>query len=277
MKNEVIILGTGTSTGTPQLGCNCTVCTSNDLRDTRLRTSLLLKTKEKKTIVIDTTPDMRTQLLKHKVMSVDGCLITHDHADHLHGIDDLRPYCFGPPLKVIPVVASTKISNLLKDRFPYIFNATKLFGDDRPILGGGIPHLNLQAEELSKKKTNSINCCGEILELFNLPHGHTTTTGMYHEGLCYIPDCTSIADELVLELSQKKIDLLIIDCLQEDHHETHLNVEQAFNYIEKIAPKRAGLIHMNHETSHERLVKLARIRFPDGLVFPLVDNDRFEY
>ncbi len=277
MKNSVTILGTGTSTGTPQLGCSCKVCTSSDPRDKRLRTSLLIHTKQNKTIIIDTTPDLRTQLLSHSVMDIDGGIITHDHADHLHGIDDLRPYCFGPPKKDIPILCSTEIAPRLKERFPYIFKAEEIFNEKRPILGGGIPHLRMVEEELSCHELRSVNFIGEEFYFFNLPHGHTTTTGLYHQGLCYIPDCSSISSGLIDQLKELHISLLIIDCLQEEVHQTHLNTEQAFNYIELINPESAGLIHMNHEISHKGLEELANSRFNHGRVSPLVDNDRFEY
>ena len=102
-KTTITVLGTGTSTGIPQVGCSCVVCTSLDHRDQRMRSSIFIETKSGKNILVDTTPDLRTQLLNNKISMLDFAIITHDHADHLHGIDDLMPFCFGPPMREIPV------------------------------------------------------------------------------------------------------------------------------------------------------------------------------
>ena len=128
MTNKILILGSGTSTGIPIPGCLCEVCLSTNLKNKRLRTSIILKFKNddkkghsEKTLLIDTTPDLRQGLLNHKINNVDAAIITHTHADHLHGIDDLRPLCFGPPSKTIPIYTLPEDKQDLVQRFPYIF------------------------------------------------------------------------------------------------------------------------------------------------------------
>ena len=116
----MIALGTGTSTGIPMLGCFCVVCQSLDHRDKRLRTSIYLETSSGKRILVDTTPDLRTQFLSNQISDIDFVIMTHDHADHLHGIDDLRPLTFGPPAKVIPLYCNHPTKKQINDRFNFI-------------------------------------------------------------------------------------------------------------------------------------------------------------
>ena len=131
-KNELTILGSGTSTGVPMLDCDCQVCTSPKSENKRLRTAVLLKTGKGKTIIIDTPPDLRTQLLKEKINHVDGAIITHDHADHLHGLDDLRAYTFGPPRRSLPIFTHPIHAHYLRKRFG--------FGKYDSLIAGGRYH-----------------------------------------------------------------------------------------------------------------------------------------
>ncbi len=259
------------------VGCLCAVCTSQDPYDFRLRTSLLLQTASGKTILVDASPDLRTQLLRWKVATIDGALITHDHADHLHGIDDLRPFCFGPPKKQIPIVVSDKIAPTLCQRFDYIFKADELFHQDRPILGGGIPLLKLMPQTLEDRQVSKICVAGELFQLFLLPHGHTFTTGLIHQSMAYIPDCQNVSSEILDYLEKCKLELLIIDCLQVAPHDTHLNVQMAFDYSKKIKAKKTRFIHMNHELSHQQLLTLASQHFNDQQALPAYDNEMLEY
>ena len=118
-ENSILILGSGTSTGIPIPRCSCSTCTSSNPKDHRFRTSLLLQTAQGSNILIDTTPDLRSQVLINQVEKIDGVVITHDHADHIHGIDDLRPFCFGPPLHPIPLWTSQHNAKTIISRFPY--------------------------------------------------------------------------------------------------------------------------------------------------------------
>ncbi len=266
-KNKVTILGSGTSVGIPQVGCSCLVCTSLDHRDQRLRTSIFLETKNNKKILIDTTPDLRTQLLNNKISALDFAIITHDHADHLHGIDDLRPFSFGPPTKIIPVFANEETTNSVQKRFPYIFDTS-----GKPNLGGGIPKLALSSVEIEK----DIIIEGEKFFFFNYPHAHTETMGFIHDDFAYIVDCMELPERTLEILKQKKLKLLIIDCLRKKSHGTHLNVDKCFEYIKVIKPDRTGLIHIGHDLSHIALSELAMKEFGES-VFPLYDGQKLIY
>ena len=269
-KNSVIALGTGTSTGIPMIGCKCKVCTSLDHRDQRLRTSIFIETAAGKKILVDTTPDLRTQFLSNKISDVDFVIMTHDHADHLHGIDDLRPLTFGPPIREIGIYCNHNTYESIEKRFQYIFMKRDL--KKNPILGGGIPRLKLKECELLKEMTIE----GEEFFFFNYPHGDGETMGFIHQGLAYIVDCMEIPPELVSILKSKKIHLLILDCLQRGPHMTHLTVDRAFNYIKEINPERTGLIHVGHDLFQRELLALTSAHFGPK-VFPLYDQLKLLY
>lgn len=266
-KNVITILGSGTSTGVPLVGCACPVCTSLDHRDQRLRTSLFIETKNGQRIIVDTGPDLRTQLLANKITAIDFAIITHEHADHLHGIDDLRPFSFGPPVREIPVFTNAPTKKFIEERYPYIFQK-----NSRPSIGGGIPKLNIQAVEM--EKTTKVN--GEDFFFFSYPHGYGVTMGFIHESFAYIVDCFELPDHLIEILKAKKLKLLVIDCLQRKSHQTHLTVEKSFEYIREINPEKTGLIHMSHDLSHRVLSDLASAAFGSN-VFPVYDQMKLSY
>ncbi len=268
--NTMIALGTGTSTGIPMLGCHCPVCTSLDHRDKRLRTSIYIETRKGKKILVDTTPDLRTQFIRSKISDIDFAIITHDHADHLHGIDDLRPLTFGPPKKEIPIYTNEITKKIIVDRFQYIF--MKRDPKLNPVIGGGIPKLAIHAVELEK----TIIIEGEEFIFFNYPHGHGTTMGFIHETMAYIVDCMEIPDHIIKILADKKLKLLILDCLQIGAHSTHLTVDKSFEYIKKIKPDRCGLIHMGHDLFHSQLEQMTNHEF-GKTVFPLYDELQINY
>ncbi|MBY0413316.1 MAG: MBL fold metallo-hydrolase [Bdellovibrionales bacterium] len=266
-KNRITVLGTGTSTGIPMLGCSCSVCTSLDHRDQRMRTSIFIETKKGKKFLVDTSPDLRSQLLSNKISALDFVIITHDHADHLHGIDDLRPLSFGPPPRDIPVYTNSETKKSIEVRFPYIF-AFK----NKPMIGGGVPRLNLVSVELEK----NITIEGEEFFFFNYPHGHGVTMGFIHDDFAYIVDCMELSPHIIKILRERKLKLLIIDCLQRKDHSTHLTVEKCFGYIREIKPEQTGLIHMGHDLSHNVIESLASTEF-DESVFPLYDSQKLFY
>lgn len=267
--NKITVLGSGTSTGVPILGCNCQVCQSNDVRNKRFRTSALIQLHSKKNILIDASPDLRTQLLPQKIDRVDGVIITHDHADHTHGIDDLRPFGFKAK-KALPVFADASTANDLTRKFPYIFNRDQYFSG-KAILGGGIPLLDLVVT-----KDGPRTLFDEDFEFFSLPHGHTNTLGVRHRKMAWITDCREIPTEIVKKLSEQELELLFIDCLRPLPHETHLHLELTLKYISEIKPKLAVLIHMGHEwdylTLNSELVKRGVKN-----TFPATDGQHFLY
>jgi phosphoribosyl 1,2-cyclic phosphate phosphodiesterase len=264
---KVKILGSGTSTGIPMLGCDCEVCTSSNQKNKRLRTSFLIETNTGKNILIDTTPDLRTQLLRENITHIDAVIITHDHADHVHGIDDLRPLCFGRN-EPIPVYTYKECADALRAKFPYIFEKS-YFNKDKPVLGGGIPKLELHEVKLSE---NTI--CGETVFMKLLPHGHTQTLGIIINGLAITVDCAEIPSNFTADINKRGIDIHIIDCVNTGSHQTHMTVETAFDFIRKSRAKKTGLIHMGHKLDHDELEALCRKEFPDHSVFVTFDQQQ---
>ncbi|WP_127715755.1 MBL fold metallo-hydrolase [Halobacteriovorax sp. HLS] len=272
MNNIITILGSGTSTGIPMLGCKCEICQSDDPMNKRLRTSIYIETAKGLSFIVDTGPDLRTQLLNNKIEKVDFAFITHDHADHVHGIDDLRPFCFGPPAREIPIYTHSACKIDLEKRFPYIFQRDKVFTSKNPILGGGIPSLNL--EEIDENKPLTIG--EDKFDFLLLNHGNSKTLGIIHSGFAYIIDCHELTQEQVQYLNSLSLELLIIDCVTSLEHKTHLSKTKAFEYIEQISPKRAGLIHMGHFLEHNKLAQEAKnIKNID--VFVTYDSMQIKY
>lgn len=270
--NQVTILGSGTSTGVPLLGCSCPVCLSTDPKDKRLRTSVFIETSQGKKILVDTTPDLRAQFLEHNITDLDFALITHDHADHIHGIDDLRPLCFKDGGKTIPILTDESHLKSITGRFPYIFQSDKIFSKDKPVLGGGIPNLTLHEVALGKP----FNAEEEIFTFFLLPHGYTKTLGFVHEKMAYLVDCASVAEDIIVDLMKRNLDLVIIDSVRVKPHKTHLNFDQAIEVIKKINPKKGLLIHMSHDLSHMQIIeKCQGLTHPD--ISPAYDGQKLSY
>ena len=267
--NKITILGSGTSTGVPILGCKCSVCQSNDQRNKRLRTSALIETDSAKTILIDASPDLRTQLLKTKTDTLDAVIITHDHADHTHGIDDVRPFTFRKK-EPIPVFTDSYSTETLTNKYPYIFQRKKVFAN-KPIIGGGIPML-----DLFTVKDQLQDICGEEFEFHSLPHGHGDSLCFRHKKMAYIVDCREIPEHVIKSFRDAKLEILIIDCLRFEPHQTHLHLDLALKYIEEIAPIKAILTHMGHEFDYLDLIHQLTIRGSKN-VFPAIDGQSFLY
>lgn len=267
--NKITILGSGTSTGVPILGCNCLVCQSNDLRNKRFRTSAVIGLPSGKNILIDASPDLRSQLLRSKIDMLDAVIITHDHADHTHGMDDLRPFGFKAK-KALPVYSDASAARDLTRKFPYIFDRENYF-QDKAILGGGIPQLDLKITQAGPDKI-----LDEDFEFFSLPHGHENTLGIRHSKMAYIVDCREIPLDVLKKLSDSKLDLLIIDCLRPQPHQTHLYLDRTLEYIEVIQPKLAVLTHMSHEWDYLNLMSTL-IRRGLKNIIPAIDGEVFLY
>lgn len=245
------------------------VCKSTDPRNKRLRTSALIHFSSGKKILIDASPDLRTQLLRSNVDSLDGVIITHDHADHTHGMDDLRPFGFQKKA-ALPVFAEEGAARDLTRKFPYIFDSKKYF-ENKAILGGGIPLLELKITAPGKS-----SILDEEFEFFPLPHGHEDTFGILHGKLAYLVDCRMIPEETLNKLRDRKLDLLIIDCLRPHPHQTHLHLDLTLQYIAHIAPKTAILTHMGHEWDYLELMKELQKRGVKN-TFPAIDGQSFLY
>jgi phosphoribosyl 1,2-cyclic phosphate phosphodiesterase len=250
------ILGSGTSTGVPLVGCSCATCLSTDPRDKRLRPSLLVESATT-SVVIDTSADFRYQMLREKVQKIDAVVFTHHHFDHIGGFDDLRAYNF-MLRKALPIYLMQETMENLRRTFLYAFT-------DTGQKGGGVPVV----------KEHIINtepfCIGDI-DFLPIPmmHGAMRVNG-YRIGNCaYCTDTNFISEESLALLTN--LDVLILDALRYEAHTTHFNVEQAIAVAKRIAAKQTYFTHIAHNIKHDelepRLPSSIAISF-DGLHFQL--------
>lgn len=224
---EIEFLGTGTSTGVPQLRCDCEVCRSSDPRDKRLRASAIVRYMGK-SILIDCGPDFRTQMLRASDDNLDAMLITHIHYDHVGGIDDLRAWCLGQDF---PIFARQDVIDNLHARLPYCFA-------EHPY--PGTPQLNITAVREGEPFR-----IGDI-EVLPLPvmHYRLPILGFRIGPLAYITDAKTIAPEVIDSL--KGIPLLVINALRHKEHLSHLNLNQSLSIVKEINPGAAYLTHFSH-------------------------------
>ncbi len=231
---DITILGTGTSSGIPVIGCDCPVCRSTDPRNWRTRCSVLLHYAEYN-ILIDTATDLRQQALREDIRHIDAVLYTHSHADHVHGIDDLRSFSLRSQ-KAIPLYGSAHTLERIRDNFNYIFNES-----EDP---GYVPKLALFPVE------TSFELFGLTITPIPLEHGQMPVFGYRCGPFAYLTDCNGIP-ESSLELL-KGLELLILDGLRFKPHNTHFNIPQAIRMAEKIAARQTLLTHLSHEVDHPR-------------------------
>lgn len=233
---KVIILGSGTSSGVPTIGCTCPVCTSFDSRNKRNRSSIYVQ-KGKTSLVIDTATEFRLQMLEHHICELDGVLITHDHADHLHGLDDLRSLTWHKPM---PLYGRKEVLDEIKRRFSYIFMETQK--------GGGKPRLELNIIDRNPFQL------GEI-DILPIPvwHGALDIRAYRLDNIAYVTDCNVIPEESMKHLMD--LDLLIVDALRYKPHSTHFSIDQALEVIKKTRPRKALLTHFSHDVDHTELAR----------------------
>ncbi len=223
---RITFLGTGTSTGVPQIGCTCRVCTSTDPRDNRLRTSAMVEFNGKN-ILIDCGPDFRQQLLRWPVPRIDAVLITHIHYDHTGGIDDLRPFGDG---RSIPIYVESSVGEGIRARLPYCF------ADHRY---PGVPNLQLQEVGLAP-----FTVAGEEIIPIRVMHYRLPILGYRMGNLVYITDALTIPEEEYAKL--QNVDVLVINALRKEPHLSHQTLAEALQVVERIAPRETYLIHMSH-------------------------------
>lgn len=227
-KCKITFLGTGTSSGVPQIGCSCKVCTSNDPRDRRMRCSSLVEVNGTR-ILIDCGPDFYFQMLKIPFGQINGVLVTHEHYDHVGGLDDLRPFCrFG----TINIYGNDVTLKHLHDRIPYCF---------KEHLYRGVPHLNLV--EVTPHKEFSIN--GVNVIPLRVMHGNMEILGYRIGRMAYITDMTSASPDELEYLSG--VELLVVNALRHTYHPTHQTIEQALDFAQKVESQNTYLIHMSHD------------------------------
>lgn len=232
---EIEILGTGTSTGVPQIGCQCEVCTSTDPRDNRLRTSAHVSVGGVN-ILIDCGPDFRAQMLRARNQNIDAVLVTHTHYDHVGGFDDLRPYC---ARKALPVYARRDVINDLRARIPYCFMENRY---------PGVPTFDLIeiADEPFMVK-------GVTVEPLPVWHYKLLITGFKIGRMAYVTDAKTIGGDVMEKL--KGLDTLIINSLRKEEHMSHMSLQQTLAVIGEVKPRVAYLIHMSHDMGLHREVE----------------------
>lgn len=223
---QITFLGTGTSTGIPQIGCTCPVCTSTDPKDNRLRTSVAVSVNGKN-ILIDCGPDFRQQVLRSGIGRIDAVLITHIHYDHTGGIDDLRP--FGGK-HTLPIYLEAPVAEGIRTRLPYCF------GDH---LYPGVPNIRLQEIGVEPFSIENIEVTPIRVMHYKLP-----ILGYRIGGLVYITDALTIPDEEYAKM--KQVDVLVINALRKQPHLSHQTLAEALRVIERVQPREAYLVHMSH-------------------------------
>lgn len=242
---ELIVLGSGTSQGVPVIGCSCAVCVSNDSKDHRTRSSIHIHFPEL-SLQVDTGPDFRTQMLREKLMHVDAVLFTHEHQDHIAGLDDVRPIIFRVN-KEMALFGQERVLNRIKKAFHYAFEVQSY---------PGAPRFNTTTIEPGKAfEINGV----EIIPI-GVNHGTLPILGYRIGDIAYLTDVNGIPDEAMSQLSG--LSYLILDALHRKVHHSHFNLDQAIEWAKRINAKQTYFIHMSHymgtneEVAHE---------LPDGM------------
>ena len=280
-------LGTGTSVGVPQIGCKCKVCTSTDPRDRRRRCGAYVRSGDA-AFLIDTPPEMRLACVEYGIDKVDAIVLTHAHMDHVAGFDDVRRFntlngtmvpcnptdpgangrtcrCIG---KIMKCYAMRETEEAMHRIFPYISTKGGKHGLYRP----QIEFDNADSFEIGSMRVERVRvehgfpCCGYILKDSVV---QPSTFNIQHSSLAYISDCHDLPEETVEKV--KGVDTLVLNCLREREHPTHLRLSAALGYIERIGPRRAYLIHMCHDFTHEEWLE----KLPAG-VEPAYDGLELE-
>ena len=233
---KLTFLGTGTSTGVPSIACECETCTSTDSRDKRLRVSVLIEHADQ-TVLVDTSSDFRQQALRQNLKRLDAVLITHCHADHIFGLDDIRPLNFR--YGALGLYANERAWPDIRRIFQYIFEPSH-FGGGLPQV---IPHTVIP---------NAPFCLGHDLRITPLEviHGRLPVMAYRFNDFAYATDLSEIPPHTMAAMAG--LDVLVLDCLRFTEHPTHLWLDKALEYIAKLEPRRAYLTHIAHDVKHER-------------------------
>lgn len=238
---KLTFLGTGTSFGVPQLGCDCDVCRSSDSRDKRTRVGAFVETDGGARLLIDTPPELRLQLIANHISTIDAVLYTHDHADHTHGIDDLRPVSnrlggaldmYGPRYTL----------DRLRERFGYIFdNSLKVLPGTSKPKGHAVPLEPYQSVQIGDATITPVV----------VPHGYLDVFGYRINDLAYVTDAKTVPDRAIEALKGSRV--LVINALFRKEHPSHLSISEAIEVARKVGAERTFLTHLTHDNSHATL------------------------
>ena len=229
MQGKLTILGSGTSQGVPVIGCDCRVCSSSDKRDKRTRTSVLIHINGENH-VIDTGPDFRTQMLRENIQSMKSVIFTHEHKDHIAGLDDIRPFNFKEK-RSMNVYASDRVQEALLREYHYIFADKKY---------PGVPNVNLSIIENEKFEIDT----GIEIEPIEVLHYKLPVFGFRIGDITYITDAKTISEEEKEKI--KGSNILIINALRREPHMSHFNLDEALAFIDEVNPSHAYLTHISH-------------------------------
>lgn len=223
---KITFLGTGTSTGIPEIGCKCAVCTSSDYRDKRLRSSVYIEWRGKH-ILIDCGPDFRQQMLRTGIDEIDALLITHEHYDHTGGMDDLRPFCRNHPVNTY---LEKRVALSVEERFPYCFSGIKY---------AGIPDIRLLEIDTEPFFPEGLKIIPIRVMHYKLP-----ILGYRMGKTAYITDMLTLPEQEAYKL--EGLEILIVNALRREKHLSHQTLDDALALIDRFKPKRAYLTHMSH-------------------------------
>ncbi|MBB03125.1 MAG: MBL fold metallo-hydrolase [Rubinisphaera brasiliensis] len=244
---EVVILGSGTSHGVPMVGCRCPICQSTDPKNNRTRSSILVRAPEGN-IIVDTTPEMRIQLVREQVDLVHAAIFTHGHADHIFGLDDLRQFGFLLD-RDIPLFCEPLVEEQLRLAFSYAFRPPA-----DPKRRGAIPRFDMQPMTLEP-----FELLGVRVQPLRLFHGSLPIVGFRIGELAYCTDVSEIPDETWPLL--EGVQVLVIDALRFRPHPTHFNIEQAIEASRRIGAKQTYLTHICHDIEHQTVER----ELPEGV------------
>ncbi len=243
---KVTFLGTGTSHGIPMIACNCKVCTSENPKNKRMRTSVLVSANGCN-VLIDATPELRLQCIKNKVTKLDAVLITHPHADHIFGLDDLRRFNIIQRMD-IPIYGTPKTLDTIRNTFSYVFN-------NHPEPGGCKPRFSLRTID------GDLTIEGFPIVPVKAVHGDGEVTGYRFDKFAYITDASEIPDGSLEKL--KDLEVLVLGALRYTPHIKHFSIDQALSIVKQLKPKKAYFTHMCHDIEHEEDNK----KLPVGVEF----------
>lgn len=235
---KVTFLGTGTSQGVPVIACTCGVCTSKDEKDNRLRTSILIEI-NKLNFVVDTGPDFRQQMLREKVKHLDAVLFTHEHKDHIAGLDDIRAFNFDSGGKEMEIYATKAVQKALKREYFYAFDEENRYP--------GVPMLHLNTIGKSPFAIEEV----EIIPI-EVSHYRMKVLGFRIKDFTYITDANFISTEEMNKIKGSKV--LVLNALRKSSHISHFSLGEAIELIKQINPERAYLTHISHLLGNHELV-----------------------